>query len=119
MLQRFDELTGRVKTCERKPWMAPQRKLGREAKPIASKRCDVPLDAALARLDAIHLDVCAHGRNEAVAAAQLYPVTREFGAGLENPSCTALAIAEGLLVLTADQELARLKVSGLKLLLAR
>jgi ribonuclease VapC len=77
-------------------------------------RRDVPVDAALAMLDAR-----SHGRDEAVAAARLYPATKEFGSGLGDRSCMALGIAEGLPVLTADQEWSKIKVRGLKLLLAR
>ena len=82
-------------------------------------RRDVPVDAALAMLDALHLDVRSHGRDEAVAAARLYPVTKEFGSGLGDRSCMALGIAEGLPVLTVDQEWSKIEVRGLKLLLAR
>jgi len=82
-------------------------------------RREVPIDAALAMLDALHLDVRPHGRDDAVAAAILYPATKEFGSGLGDRTCMALAIAEGLPVLTADREWARIEIPGLKLLLAR
>lgn len=82
-------------------------------------RREVPNDAALAMLDALHLDVRPHGRDDAVAAANLYPATKAFGSGLGDRTCMALAIAEGLPVLTADQEWARIEIPGLKLMLAR
>lgn len=82
-------------------------------------RRDVPIDAALAMLDALHLEVRPHGRDDAIAAAKLYPVTKEFGSGLGDRTCMALAIAEGLPVVTADQQRARIDVPGLRLLLAR
>lgn len=82
-------------------------------------RREVPIDAALAMLDALHLDVRPHGRDDAVAAANLYPATKAFGSGLGDRTCMALAIAEGLPVLTADQEWAKIKIPGLKLMLAR
>jgi ribonuclease VapC len=82
-------------------------------------RRDVPVDAALAMLEALHLDVRAHGRDDAIAAAKLYPVTKEFGSGLGDRTCMALGITEGLPVLTADQEWAKIEVLGLKILLAR
>lgn len=82
-------------------------------------RRDVPIDAALAMLDALHLEVRPHGRDDAIAAASLYPVTKEFGSGLGDRTCMALAIAEGLPVVTADQQWARIDVPGLRLLLAR
>lgn len=82
-------------------------------------RREVPIDAALAMLDALHLDVRPHGRDDAVAAANLYPATKAFGSGLGDRTCMALAIAEGLPVLTADREWARIEIPGLKLMLAR
>jgi ribonuclease VapC len=82
-------------------------------------RREVPIDAALAMLDALHLDVRPHGRDDAVAAAKLYPATKAFGSGLGDRACMALAIAEGLPVLTADQAWARIEIPGLKLMLAR
>lgn len=82
-------------------------------------RREVPIDAALAMLDALHLDVRPHGRDDAIAAATLYSATKEFGSGLGDRTCMALAIAEGLPVLTADQEWAKIKFPGLKLMLAR
>lgn len=82
-------------------------------------RRDVPIEAALAMLDALHLEVRPHGRDDAIAAASLCPVTKEFGSGLGDRTCMALAIAEGLPVVTADQQWARIDVPGLRLLLAR
>lgn len=82
-------------------------------------RRGVPVDAALAMLDSLHLDVRPHRRADAISAATLYPATKEFGSGLGDRTCMALAIAEGLPVLTADQEWARIKIPGLKLTLAR
>jgi PIN domain nuclease of toxin-antitoxin system len=82
-------------------------------------RREVPIDAALAMLDALHLVVRPHGRDDAIAAAKLYPATKEFGSGLGDRTCMALAIAEGLPVLTADKEWARIEIPGLRLLLAR
>ena len=82
-------------------------------------RREVPIDAALAMLDALHLDVRPHGRDDAIAAATLDSATKEFGSGLGDRTCMALAIAEGLPVLAADREWAGLEIPGLKLLLAR
>ena len=82
-------------------------------------RRGVPIDAALAMLGALHLDVRPHGRDEAIAAARLYSATKEFGSGLGDRTCMALAITEGLPVLTTDREWARIEIPGLKLLLAR
>jgi len=82
-------------------------------------RREVPIDAALAMLDALHLDVRPHGRDDAIAAAKLYPATKAFGSGLGDRTCMALAIAEGLPVLTADREWAKIEIPGLTLSLAR
>ena len=82
-------------------------------------RREVPIDAALAMLDALHLDVRPHGRDDAIAAATLYSATKEFGSGLGDRTCMALAIAEGLPVLTADREWAGLEIPSLRLVLAR
>ncbi len=82
-------------------------------------RREVSVDAALAMLDALHLDVRPHDRDAAVAAAKLYPVTKAFGSGLGDRTCMALAIAEGLPAITTDQEWARIEMPGLKLVLAR
>ncbi len=82
-------------------------------------RRDVPIDAALVMLDALHLEVRPHGRDDAIAAASLHPVTKEFGSGLGDRTCMALAIAEGLPVVTADQQWARVDVPGLRPLLTR
>ena len=70
-------------------------------------------------LDALHLDVRPHGRDDAIAAAKLYPATKEFGSGIGDRTCMALAIAEGLPVLTADREWAKIEIPGRTLLLVR
>ncbi|QYE33520.1 MULTISPECIES: type II toxin-antitoxin system VapC family toxin [Sphingosinicellaceae] len=82
-------------------------------------RREVPIEAALAMLDALHLEVRPHAREDAIAAAKLYSATKEFGSGLGDRTCMALAIAEGLPVLTADQAWARIQIPDLKLVLAR
>ena len=82
-------------------------------------RRGVPMDASLAMLDALHLDVRAHGRQDAIGAASLIAYTQAFGSGLGDRTCMALAIAEGLPAITVDQDWARLEVPGLKVMLAR
>jgi ribonuclease VapC len=82
-------------------------------------RRGVPMDVALAMLDALHLDVRAHGRDDAIGAAELITPTQQFGSSLGDRTYMALAIAEGLPALTADQEWAKIDVPGLKVLLAR
>ena len=82
-------------------------------------RRGVPMDACLAMLDALHLDIRAHGRQDAIGAAGLIADTQAFGSGLGDRTCMALAIAEGLPAITVDQDWARLEVPGLKVMLAR
>ena len=82
-------------------------------------RRGVPVDVAIAMLDVLHLDVRAHGREDAIGAAGLVSVTQDFGSGLGDRTCMALAISEGLPALTADQDWGRLQVPGLRVILAR
>ena len=82
-------------------------------------RRGAPLDAARGMLDALHLDVRPHSRADAFSAAALYSATEQFGSGLGDRSCMALAIAEGLPALTADREWAQIKLDGLKVILVR
>lgn len=82
-------------------------------------RRGVPMDAALAMLDALYLDVRGHGRDDAIGAAELIGPTQQFGSGLGDRTCMALAIAQGLPALTADQEWVKIDVPGLKVLFAR
>jgi PIN domain nuclease of toxin-antitoxin system len=82
-------------------------------------RRGVPNEASLDLLDALHLDIRPHGREEAIAAAGLYPATKQYGSGLGDRSCMALAIAEGLPAMTADLAWARIEVVGLQVELIR
>ena len=74
------------------------------------------LDAATIRelLDELRLDVRAHDVEAAYAAAGLHAQTREFGRGLGDRSCLALAVQLGVPALTADREWKKVKVKGLK-----
>lgn len=76
-------------------------------------RRGIPMEAALELLDALHLDIRAHGPEEAIAAAGLYHATKQHGSGLGDRTCMALAIAEGLPALTADQAWGKVGVVGL------
>jgi ribonuclease VapC len=75
------------------------------------------LDAGTVRelLDELRLDVRPHDVEAAYAAAGLHAQTKEFGGGLGDRSCLALAIALGVPALTADREWKKVKVKGLKL----
>jgi ribonuclease VapC len=75
------------------------------------------LDAGTVRelLDELRLDVRPHDVEAAYAAAGLHAQTKEFGRGLGDRSCLALAIGLGVPALTADGEWKKVKVKGLKL----
>ncbi|WP_010218597.1 type II toxin-antitoxin system VapC family toxin [Sphingomonas sp. PAMC 26621] len=74
------------------------------------------LDAATIHelLDELRLDIRAHDVEAAYAAAGLHAQTREFGRGLGDRSCLALAMHLGVPALTADREWKKVKVQGLK-----
>ena len=65
-------------------------------------------------LDELRLDVRVHDVDAAYAAAALHAQTREFGRGLGDRSCLALAMQLGVPALTADREWKKVKVKGLK-----
>ena len=75
------------------------------------------LDAATIReiLDELRLDVRPHDVEAAYAAAGLHAQTKEFGRGLGDRSCLALAILLGVPALTSDREWKKVKVMGLKM----
>lgn len=66
-------------------------------------------------LGELRLDVRAHDVDAAYAAAGLCTQTKQFGRGLGDRSCMALAIQLGLPALTADKEWLKVKVKGLKI----
>ncbi|WP_375429425.1 type II toxin-antitoxin system VapC family toxin [uncultured Sphingomonas sp.] len=70
-------------------------------------------------LDELRLEVRAHDAEAAYAAAALHEQTRQYGRGLGDRSCMALAISLGVPALTADREWRKVKVKGLKLEQAR
>ena len=74
------------------------------------------LSAATIReiLDELRLDVRPHDVEAAYAAAELHAQTKEFGRGLGDRSCLALAMQLGVPALTADREWKKVKVKGLK-----
>jgi PIN domain nuclease of toxin-antitoxin system len=82
-------------------------------------RRGIALDASLEMLDALHLDVRAHDREGAIAAAALYPETHKHGCGLGDRTCMALAIAEKLPALTADKVWEHVEATGLQVQLVR
>lgn len=73
------------------------------------------LDEATARelLDELRLDVRAHDADAAYAAAALHQQTRQYGRGLGDRSCMALAMQLGVPALTADREWKKLRVDRL------
>ena len=75
------------------------------------------LDEATTRelLDELRLDVRAHDVGAAYAAAGLHAQIRQYGRGLGDRSCLALAMQLGVPALTADQEWKKVRVKNLKL----
>jgi ribonuclease VapC len=76
-------------------------------------------DAVEAMLDALHLDVRPHDRQDAFSAATLVEVTKHFGAGIGGRSCMALVIAHTLPARTMDKEWAHIDAPGLTVFVAR
>lgn len=75
------------------------------------------LDEATTRelLNELRLDVRVHDVGAAYAAAGLRAQTRQYGRGLGNRSCLALAIQLGVPALTGDREWKKVRVKDLKL----
>lgn len=61
----------------------------------------------------LRLDLHAHDREAAFAAALLADATRQHGSGLGDRTCMALAIKLGVPVLTTDRAWANLRIPGL------
>lgn len=66
-------------------------------------------------LHELRLDVRAHDTEAAYASAALHAQTRQYGRGLGDRSCLALAVQLGVPALTADREWKKVKVKNLKL----
>jgi PIN domain nuclease of toxin-antitoxin system len=67
----------------------------------------------------LRLDVRVHDQDDALQAAQLIHATRQYGSGLGDRSCMALAIRLGVPALTTDHAWTRLEIPGLTVVLAR
>lgn len=67
----------------------------------------------------LRLDLHAHDREAAFAAALLAEVTRRHGSGLGDRTCMALAIKLGVPVLTTDRAWAEVRIPGLVVELVR
>lgn len=65
-------------------------------------------------LGELRLDVRPHDVDAAYAAAALHEQTKQFGRGLGDRSCLALALSLGVPALTTDTEWRKVKVRGLK-----
>ncbi len=74
------------------------------------------LDEATTRelLHELRLDVREHDIDAAYAAAGLHAQTRQYGRGLGDRSCLALAMQLGVPALTADREWKRVRIKHLK-----
>jgi PIN domain nuclease of toxin-antitoxin system len=65
-------------------------------------------------LGELRLDVRAHDTAAAYAAAALHEQTKQFGRGLGDKACMALALSLDVPALTTDTEWRKVKVKGLK-----
>lgn len=79
----------------------------------------IPISVGREMIDSMHLEIRSHGVEDAYAAAALHGATVQFGSGLGDRTCMALAIAEGLPAITTDRAWAALSIPGLSVLLAR
>lgn len=66
-------------------------------------------------LGELRLDVRSHDAEAAYAAAALHAQTRQYGRGLGDRSCLALAVQLRVPALTAERERKKVKVKNLKL----
>lgn len=67
----------------------------------------------------LELETIPHVAVDAYHAAELAPLTQQFGSGLGDRTCMALGISRGLPVLTTDRAWAQLTIDGLEVILAR
>lgn len=70
-------------------------------------------------VNGLSLEILAHDQDAAFRAAELFPLTRQYGSGLGDRSCMALALHLGVPVLTTDREWTKIKLDGLDLRFAR
>ncbi|GGE02479.1 hypothetical protein GCM10011390_21680 [Aureimonas endophytica] len=70
-------------------------------------------------VDDLRLEVHDHDRDAAFAAATLVEATTQYGSGLGDRSCMALAIKLGIPVLTTDKAWGKVVVEGLKVEVVR
>lgn len=66
-------------------------------------------------LGELRLQVHAHDVDAAYAAAALHRQTKEYGRGLGDRSCMALALNLGVPALTTDRDWRKVKVKGLRI----
>ena len=76
-------------------------------------------DVARDLLESLNLETRAHEVADAYAAAALYDATKSKGSGLGDRTCMALAIAEGLPVITTDKAWSELAIPDLTVIQAR
>lgn len=77
------------------------------------------LDVIAESIRSLGIQVVAHDAEDAYLAASLAPVTKEFGRGIGDRSCMALAIRLGVPAITTDRSWAKLEIPGLDVILAR
>jgi ribonuclease VapC len=70
-------------------------------------------------IDTLSLEIVPHSMSDAFQAAELVGLTRQYGSGLGDRTCMALAISRNLPVVTTDRTWTKLSIPGLEVLLAR
>ncbi len=72
----------------------------------------LPADQVASLLGELAIDVTAFDEEQALAAAQLVPLTAAHGLSLGDRACLALAMQRGVPVLTADKAWSRLTLDA-------
>lgn len=67
----------------------------------------------------LRLDLHPHDRDDAIAAGCLVEATQQYGSGLGDRSCMALAMKLGVPALTTDRDWEKVAVEGLSISLIR
>ena len=70
-------------------------------------------------IETLDLEIIPHNEIDAYQAAELVQATQQFGSGLGDRTCMALAISKGVPAITTDRAWAKLSIPGLDVILAR
>jgi ribonuclease VapC len=76
-------------------------------------------DSVAYMIDTLGLEIVPHSAADAYQSAELVNLTRQFGSGLGDRTCMALAISRNLPALTTDRAWAQVTIPGLRVIVAR